>query len=277
MLACGGFWRFTAFRFRNWRQRIRLQPKPLSRRPRWTRRNVPEKESHSFEACFAGEKMSTHGDGRIDDGRHGYMPVVVKDWKAINRSRPEERKKVDQKTRKFIPLTDAVIENHLLGKETVGVYPLLPDETCWFLAADFDKKTWEYDSLAFLETCQESNVPAALERSRSGKGGHIWIFFDRALPAITARKLGCVLLTRTMERRHQVGLDSYDRFFPNQDTMPKGGLGNLIALPLQFEPRNAGNSVFIDSDFHRYPDQWQFLSTIRRMPAGTTEEIVAEA
>ena len=106
--------------------------------------------------------MSTHGDGR---------------------------KKVDRKTQKFIPLTDAVIENHLLGKETVGVYPLLPDETCWFLAADFDKMTWEYDSLAFLETCQELNVPAALERSRSGKGGHIWIFFDRALPAIPARTI----------------------------------------------------------------------------------------
>ena len=178
-----------------------------------------------FRSLFRGREDVYARRWENDDGRHGYIPVFVKDWKAINRSRPEERKKVDQKTRKFIPLTDAVIENHLLGKEAVGVYPLLPDETCWFLAADFDKKTWEYDSLAFLETCQELNVPAALERSRSGKGGHIWIFFERALPAITARKLGCLLLTRTMERRHQVGLDSYDRFFPNQDTMPKGGLG----------------------------------------------------
>ena len=174
-------------------------------------------------------------------------------------------------------MTDAVIENHLLGEETVGVYPLLPDETCWFLAADFDKKTWEYDSQAFLETCQELHVPAALERSRSGKGGHIWIFFDRAVPATLARKLGCLILTRTMERRHQLGLDSYDRFFPNQDTMPKGGLGNLIALPLQLAPRKAKNSVFIDSDFNPYPDQWQFLSTIRRLPFETAEEIVAEA
>lgn len=154
---------------------------------------------------------------------------------------------------------------------------MLPDETCWFLAADFDKKTWEYDSLAFLETCQELNVPAALERSRSGEGGHIWVFFDRALPAITARKLGCVLLTRTMERRHQLGLDSYDRLFPNQDTMPKGGFGNLIALPLQFARRKAGNSVFIDSDFNPHPDQWQYLSTMRRMPVEAAEEIVAEA
>jgi superfamily II DNA or RNA helicase len=174
-------------------------------------------------------------------------------------------------------MTDAVIENHLLGKETIGMYPLLPDETCWFLAADFDKKTWEYDALAFLETCQELNVPAALERSRSGKGGHIWIFFERSLPAITARKLGCVLLTRTMERRHQIGLNSYDRFFPNQDTMPKGGFGNLIALPLQFAPRKLGNSVFIDADFNPYADQWHFLSTIRRMPGDAAEQIVAEA
>ncbi len=101
-------------------------------------------------------------------------------------------------------MTDAVIENHLLGKDAVGVYALLPDETCWFLAADFDKKTWEYDSLAFLETCQELKVPAALERSRSGKGGHVWIFFDRALPAITARKLGLDLspILRQMVKTH---------------------------------------------------------------------------
>ena len=120
-------------------------------------------------------------------------------------------------------------------------------------------------------------MPAVLERSRSGKGGHIWIFFDHVLPAITARKLGCLILTRTMERRHQLGLDSYDRFFPNQDTMPKGGLGNLIALPLQLAPRKAGNSVFIDFDFNPYPDQWQFLSTIRRLSTDAAEEIVVEA
>src|SRR5436190_13407496 len=152
-----------------------------------------------FRSLFRGREDVYARRWENDDGRSGYVPAAIKDWKAINRSRPEDRKKVAQKTRKFFPLTDAVIENHLRGDETIGVYPLLADETCWFLAADFDKKTWEYDSLAFLRTCQELNVPAALERSRSGKGGHIWIFFERALPAITARKLGCVLLTRTME------------------------------------------------------------------------------
>lgn len=251
--------------------------KPVEMVPPVDREERARQRITLFRTLFRGREDVYARRWENDDGRHGYVPAAVKDWKAINKSRPEERKKVDQKTRRYLPMTDAVIENHLLGKETVGVYPLLPDETCWFLAADLDKKTWEYDSLAFLETCQELNVPAVLERSRSGKGGHIWIFFDRALPAIIARKLGCVILTRTMERRHQLGLDSYDRFFPNQDTMPKGGLGNLIALPLQFVPRKAGNSVFIDFDFNPYPDQWQFLSTIRRLPADTAEEIVAEA
>jgi len=212
-----------------------------------------------------------------DGARSGYMPASLKDWDAINRSRPEDRRRVDQATRTLLPLTDAVIEGHLSGRETVGIYPLLPDETCHFLAVDFDKKTWADDARAFLATCQELNVPAALERSRSGNGGHVWLFFDRALPASTARKLGCLILTRTMERRHQLGLDSYDRLFPNQDTMPKGGFGNLIALPLQFRPSQAGNSVFIDSDLRPYADQWQFLASQARLSTSTAEELVAEA
>ena len=244
-----------------------LPAKAVEAVPLESKEDRARKRIELFRGLFRGREDVYARRWESGDGRCGYVPAALKDWRAINKSRQEERKKVDQKTRKFVPVTDAVIESHLLGKETIGVYPLLPDETCWFLAADFDKKTWEYDSLAVLETCRELGVPAALERSRSGKGGHIWIFFDRALPAITARKLGCVILTRTMERRHQLGLDSYDRFFPNQDTMPKGGLGNLIALPLQFAPRKSGNSVFIDSDFRLYPDQWHFLSTIRRMAA----------
>lgn len=230
-----------------------------------------------FRSLFRGREDVYACRWESPDGRSGYSPASRKDWKAINRSRPEDRKKVDLKTRKYFPLTDSVIENHLLGKETIGVYPLLSDETCWFLAVDFDKKTWQEDSTAFMDTCREMQVPAALERSRSGRGGHVWIFFERAVPAITARKLGCAILTRTMERRHQLGLDSYDRFFPSQDTMPKGGFGNLIALPLQAVPRKGGNSVFIDLNFQPYPDQWAFLSTLERVPAVATDELVAEA
>jgi hypothetical protein len=147
-----------------------------------------------------------------DGARSGYVPASLKDWNAINRSQPEDRRKVDQATRTLLPLTDAVIESHLSGRETIGIYPLLPDETCHVLAVDFDKQTWADDARAYLATCRELSVPAALERSRSGNGGHVWIFFDHALPAATVRKLGSLLLTRTMEQRYQVGLDSYCSF-----------------------------------------------------------------
>jgi hypothetical protein len=211
------------------------------------------------------------------DGRSGYSPADLKDWRAINASKPEDRKRVERSTRKFLPLTEAAIQNHLLGKETIGIYSLLADETCWFLAVDFDKKTWAEDSRGFLDRCRELSVPAVLERSRSGNGARVWIFFEHAVPASTARKLGCAVLTKTMERRHELGLDSYDRLFPNQDTMPKGGFGNLIALPLQLVPRKSGNSVFVDSELRPYPNQWEFLSTVQRMPSQAAEDVIAEA
>jgi len=174
-------------------------------------------------------------------------------------------------------VTDDLIQQHLIGKRTVGVYPLLPDETCWFLAVDFDKTTWKEDAGAFLKTCEVLNVPAALERSRSGNGGHIWIFFDSSIEAVLARKLGSAILTYTMERHPHLGLDSYDRFFPSQDTMPKGGFGSLIALPLQRGPRDKNNSIFLDRDLNPYSDQWSFLSGVRKMQRAEVEAIVHEA
>ena len=172
---------------------------------------------------------------------------------------------------------------HLSGRDdagrdfVMGVYPMLQDETCFFLAADFDKTHWQEDAGAVLETCRRMNVPAALERSRSGNGGHVWLFFEEAIPAALARRLGSHILTETMERRPDIGLDSYDRFFPNQDTLPQGGFGNLIALPLQKRPRERGNSVFLDEQWLPYPDQWAFLSTVRKIDRATVEEIVRDA
>ena len=214
MPACGGFWRFTVYRFRNRRQRIHLQPKPFESAPPVDKEERVRKRIALFRGLFRGREDVYARRWENADGRHGYMPAVVKDWKAINKSGPEDRKKVDQKTRKFLPVTDAVIEDHLLGKETIGVYALLPDETCWFLAADFDKTTWEYDSLAFLETCRELNVPATLERSRSGKGGHIWIFFERALPAITPA-------TQNFEWRRNSPTSRFRTSTPRSSTMPR--------------------------------------------------------
>ena len=230
-----------------------------------------------FRSLFRGRDDVYAIRWENDDGRSGYMPKADRDWKSYLSAKDEDRKKVDRLTRTYRPLTDDVVRAHLVGEHTVGIYPLLQDETCWLLAVDFDKKTWQQDATAFLAACRELNVPAALERSRSGNGGHVWVFFERAIPATTARKLGCAILTRTMESRHQLGLDSYDRLFPNQDTMPKGGFGNLIALPLQKVPRANGNSVFVDVQFRPYPDQWEFLASVKRMSADAVEAVVFEA
>jgi superfamily II DNA or RNA helicase len=230
-----------------------------------------------FRSLFRGREDIYAIRWENNDGRFGYMPKADRDWKSYLSAKDEDRKKVDRLTRTYRRLTDDVIHGHLVGEQTVGIYPLLQDETCWLLAVDFDKNAWQEDTVAFLAACSELRVPAALERSRSGKGGHVWIFFERAIPASTARKLGCVILTRTMESRHQLGLDSYDRLFPNQDTMPKGGFGNLIAIPLQKLPRANNNSVFVDAEFRPYPDQWEFLAGVKRMSADAVEAVVLEA
>ena len=156
----------------------------------------------------------------------------------------------------------------------MGVYPLLKDETCWFLAIDFDKDKWQEHTQAVLLTCEKLQAPAALERSQSGNGAHIWIFFDQPIPAALPRKLGCALLSETMNAHYQLSFDSYDRLFPSQDTMPKGGFGNLIAVPLQRIRRKAGNSVFLDGNFQPYPDQWAFLSSLKRMSYSSVQQIV---
>ncbi|MGO9118871.1 MAG: TOTE conflict system archaeo-eukaryotic primase domain-containing protein [Desulfomonilaceae bacterium] len=218
-------------------------------------------------------------------GKVGYQPACRNEWLKRLCGKPGI-KCGNCNNRDFFPVTEEVIQNHLRGVApqsssqqdfTIGVYPMLPDETCWFIAADFDKSTWMEDASVFLETCNSHRVPAILERSRSGNGGHIWIFFSEPIPATLARQLGSFILTESMERRPEIGLDSYDRFFPSQDTMPAGGFGNLIALPLQRKPRECGNSLFLDKEFSPYSDQWAFLSTVRRMARKEVEALVSRA
>ncbi len=210
-------------------------------------------------------------------GRAGYSPVCGNEWVQGICEKPRI-KCSECPHQRFLPVTDDAIRWHLRGQDdhgrdfVMGVYPMLLDETCFFLAADFDKAAWQDDAAAFLETCRLISLPVALERSRSGKGGHIWFFFNEAVPANLARKLGAYILTETMERRPDIGLDSYDRFFPNQDTLPQGGFGNLIALPLQKRRRDLGNSIFLNERFTPFPDQWEFLSSIRRISRSEVEE-----
>jgi hypothetical protein len=239
-----------------------------------------------FRRLFAGrtDVFPARWENR-KTAKSGYAPACANEWVKGICGKPQV-KCGECPHQAFISVTDAIIEKHLRGGDgargsggdfVAGVYPLLPDETCWFLAADFDEESWAADALAVLETCQAKGVPAALERSRSGNGGHVWIFFSEPVSARTARQLGAAMLTETMERRPEIGFASYDRFFPSQDTMPVGGFGNLIALPLQRRARELGNSVFIDEDLRPYDDQWAFLATRPRLSAKAAADIVDDA
>ena len=226
-----------------------------------------------FRSLFRGREDVYAVRWESRKGKSGYSPACANEWDPLLCRKPCAK----CKNSKHVPLSDAVIRDHLLGKCTVGVYPLFLDETCRFLAADFDKQGWQEDVRTFLVACRQFDIPAAVERSRSGRGAHVWVFFEEAIPAALARRLGSTILTRAMDRRHNLGLESYDRFFPNQDTMPKGGFGNLIALPLQGVPAAKGNTLFLDDDFTPHPNQWQYLNSVRRVPRGHVERVVADA
>ena len=209
-------------------------------------------------------------------GKAGYAPACGNEWVSGICGKPKV-KCGECPNQDFLRITDGVVDGHLRGRQTIGVYPMLADGTCWFLAADFDKQTWQQDAEAFLATCRSKQIPSALERSRSGNGGHAWIFFAEPVPVPLARRLGAHLLTETMKRDPDIGFESYDRLFPNQDTMPDGGFGNLIALPLQHGPRQNGNSVFLDESFEPYQDQWAFLSTLSRLTHAQAIAVVEAA
>jgi superfamily II DNA or RNA helicase len=209
-------------------------------------------------------------------GKSGYSPACANEWRPGVCEKPRI-KCGDCGNRLLIPLSDAVIYGHLAGEHTVGVYPLLEDDSCYFVAVDFDEAEWREDARAFMGSCEALGVPAALEISRSGSGAHAWVFFAGRVSARDARRLGTAIISHTCTRTRQLKLNSYDRLFPNQDTMPKGGFGNLIALPLQKGPRERGCSVFVDSELQPYPDQWAFLMAIRPMDAHDIEPTVLRA
>ena len=208
--------------------------------------------------------------------KSGYAPACANEWRAGVCEKPRI-KCGDCSNRLLIPLSDTVIYKHLAGEHTVGVYPLIEDDSCYFLAVDFDEAEWRDDARAFMQSCDELGVPAALEIWRSGKGAHAWVFFAGRVLARDARRLGTAIISHTCARTRQLHLTSYDRLFPNQDTMPKGGFGNLIALPLQKAPREMGFSVFVDAGLCPYADQWAFLASIQPMAAFDIEPTILRA
>ncbi len=209
-------------------------------------------------------------------GKSGYAPACANEWRTGVCEKPRIKCSECSK-RLLIPLSDAVIYGHLAGQHTVGVYPLLDDDTCFLLAVDFDEADWQDDARTFIQSCEELGVPAVLEISRSGNGAHVWVFFASRVSARDARRLGTAIISYTCARTRQIQLTSYDRLFPNQDTLPKGGFGNLIALPLQKHPREQGYSVFVDADLQPYPDQWAFLASIQTMAIHDIEPVILRA
>jgi len=248
-----------------------------------TKDSPPAEKIALFRSLFRGrEDVYPRRFESRKTGKAGYAPACANEWVPGVCEKPRI-KCAECPNRRFLPVTDEVMRWHLSGRDAarrdfvIGVYPMLLDEKCFFLAVDFDKESWQQDVAAFLETCVRLMVPAALERSRSGLGAHVWFFFDEAIPATLVRKLGSHLLTETMERRPEVGLNSYDRLFPNQDTLPRGGFGNLIALPLQRAARERGNTVFLDRDFKPHADQWAFLSSMQKLGRARVEALVRDA
>ncbi len=216
-------------------------------------------------------------------GKAGYQPVCLNEWSPLCDKR--KNRCADCPNRQFSPLTYNDYYRHLEGKDAngrdvIGLYVLCEDNTCHLLCTDFDDKNCEHgyqeDVLAFVGVCKSWKVPCSVERSRSGNGAHVWIFYEEPILAVKARRLGNAILTEAMNRNGKIGFRSYDRFFPNQDILPNGGLGNLVALPLQGNARKNGNSVFVNEHFEAFPDQWEYLQSVEKLSVSTLEELLKQ-
>ena len=242
-------------------------------------KSTPEEKIRLFRSLFRGrEDVFARRWYSVQKEKGGYAPVCANEWKYGVCIKPKGKCSKCE-NRVLVPLDDTTIYKHLSGKDAngqdvIGLYPILADDTCYFLAIDFDDGAWQENVSAVRCVCSEWGIPCGVERSRSGEGAHLWVFFEDAIPCATARKLGSALLTAAMEREGKLKLDAYDRMFPCQNTLPNGGFGNLIALPLQGQARKKGNSLFVDESFQPHPDQWAYLSSVRKLGLAEVDVLV---
>ena len=240
-----------------------------------TNRSSPQDKINLFMSLFRGRDDVYAKRWQNKVGKSGYSPVCLSEWVNGICSKPKIRCSGCANRNYAVP-DFAAIDSHLRGKAVLGIYPMLLDETCYFLAMDFDDEGWQKDVSVLRYICNSMDISFAIERSQSGNGAHVWFFFKERISAATVRKFGTLLLTHAMSKRHEIKFSSYDRLFPNQDTLPKGGFGNLIALPLQSAARKNSNSVFIDENFQPYSDQWNFLSTIQSLDEEEIERYISQ-
>lgn len=239
-----------------------------------------------FRSLFRGrEGAYAHGYLNKHAGRIGYSPACVNErtsrcprWNGSRRG----MKCGECPCRVLVPLADDTLKRHFKGgdpsfRDVCGLYVLTEESKTWVLVADFDKSGWEREVSLYCGACAAHGLECAVERSRSGNGAHVWLFFEEAVDASLARSLGSALVTWAMERSADMGFSAYDRLFPTQDSLTEDGLGNLIALPFQGTAMRSSNSVFVDKSFAPYPDQWQFLSSVAKVSERKASGVVAES
>ena len=235
---------------------------------------TPDRKIELFRSLFRGrdDVFAVRWESR--KGRAGYSPQCANEWRPGVCEKPRVRCAACP-NQAFAPADHRAVRDHLQGRIVMGLYPLLNDDTCHLLAIDLDGESWPADVGALRDACTEVGLTPAVERSRSGAGAHVWLFFSEAVAAADARSLGSMLLTRAMARSSTLAMNSYDRLFPSQDTLPAGGFGNLIALPLQRAARDRGNTEFLDDGLDPHPDQWDYLASVPRLSGRQVRELIA--
>lgn len=236
-----------------------------------------------FRSLFRGrDDVYAHGYANKRNGGIGYAPACENEktrrcphWTKSNPG----QKCADCPNRVFVPVNDQAFIAHFKGErsdfsDVMGLYVLTQDCKTWVLVADFDEGEWQRETVLYREECRSIGLCPAVERSRSGNGSHVWLFFDEPIDAELARNLGFTIITRAMSRAVGMSFKSYDRLFPTQSTIPEGGFGNLIALPLQGQAFRQHNSVFVNDDFEQYPDQSRYLSSVKKATLKQVQSVI---